>query len=166
MFFCQVLRTKPEGEKDTICSQLCLWLNSLCSCYSPLKVQNSSVYIGRNVTHRSTCRGGQILQNTIIVCKIKPRLFHLRDLYISPIAWIIQVTASILLLEFGLQHKLFPTSTCLSPKAFFFFFLFWMLLLSKTCIWKLLNMKLSLVHREKQIHQVSNERVLKCKTET
>lgn len=120
MFFCQVLRTKPEGEKDTICSQLCLWLNSLCSCYSPLKVQNSSVYIGRNVTHRSTCRGGQILQNTIIVCKIKPRLFHLRDLYISPIAWIIQVTANILQLEFGLQHKLFPTSTCLSPKAFFF----------------------------------------------
>lgn len=151
MFFCQVLRNKPAGEKDIVCSQLCLWLNSLCSCYSSQKVQNSLAYIGQNVTHQSTCRRGQILQNATVVCKVKTRLAHVQALSILPIACIIQITANTLVLEFGLQHNLFPASISLSLRDFKKN----IYILSKTCILKLLNSKL-LLHRGKQINQIAN----------
>lgn len=133
MFFCQVLRNKPEGEKDTVCFQLCLWLNSLCSCYSPQKVQNSLAYIGQNVTHQSTCCGGQVLKNTAIVCEVKSRLFCVQALSISPIACIIQITVSTLVLEFGLQHNLFPASICLSLRDFYLEYWYW----AKLAFWNL-----------------------------
>lgn len=58
--------------------QLCFWLNSFCSCYSPQKVQSSLAYIGQKVTHQSTCWGDQILKKATVVFRVKTRLFNIQ----------------------------------------------------------------------------------------
>lgn len=106
MFFCQVLRSKPEGEKDTMCFQLCIWLNSLCFCYHPQKVQKFRMY-------RLKCDSKYVLGSPNIakchfVYEVKIRLLHVQALNISPMASNVQITANTLVLELGLQHNLYP----------------------------------------------------------